>query len=97
MSYRQLTVDEEKYEENVWQAWEAFLLQMQDASEFVNTQTPLMTQLLEDSYVVSLSSSDNVNNVTYIMGFNNNTFKDTFMVWFIFQGCLMEHTSWINI
>ncbi|XP_060599368.1 dynein heavy chain domain-containing protein 1-like [Ruditapes philippinarum] len=50
MSYRQLTNDEEKYEENVWAAWEAFLLQMQDASEFVNTQTPLMTQLLEDTY-----------------------------------------------
>lgn len=53
MSNRQLTNDEEKFEENVWQAWEAFLLQMQDASEFVNTQTPLMTQLLEDTYVVS--------------------------------------------
>ncbi|XP_052798483.1 dynein heavy chain domain-containing protein 1-like isoform X5 [Mya arenaria] len=50
MSYRQLTSEEEKYEENVWAAWEAFLLQMQDASEFVNTQTPLMTQLLEDTY-----------------------------------------------
>ena len=54
MSYRQLTVDEEKYEENVWHSWEAFLLQMQDASEFVNIQTPMMTQLLEDSYVVSV-------------------------------------------
>ena len=52
MSYRQLTPEEEKYEENVWAAWEAFLLQMQDASEFVNTQTPLMTQLLEDTYQV---------------------------------------------
>ncbi|KAL3832089.1 hypothetical protein ACJMK2_023767 [Sinanodonta woodiana] len=50
MSYRQLTSEEEKYEENVWSAWEAFLLQMQDASEFVNTQTPLMTQMLEDTY-----------------------------------------------
>lgn len=53
MSYRQLTADEEKYEENVWLSWEAFLLQMQDASEFVNTQTPLMTQLLEDTYQVN--------------------------------------------
>ena len=52
MSYRQLTPEEEKYEENVWAAWEAFLLQMQDASEFVNTQTPLMTQQLEDTYQV---------------------------------------------
>ncbi|ESP00380.1 hypothetical protein LOTGIDRAFT_173233 [Lottia gigantea] len=50
MSYRQLTPEEEKYEENVWASWEAFLMQMQDASEFVNTQTPLMTQLLEDNY-----------------------------------------------
>ena len=57
MSYRQLTSDEEKYEENVWAAWEAFLLQMQDASEFVNTQTPLMTQLLEDTYQVPCSVS----------------------------------------
>ncbi|KAK6166840.1 hypothetical protein SNE40_023452 [Patella caerulea] len=50
MGYRQLTPEEEKYEENVWAAWEAFLMQMQDASEFVNTQTPLMTQQLEDTY-----------------------------------------------
>ena len=54
MSYRQLTPEEEKFEENVWAAWEAFLLQMQDASEFVNTQTPLMTQQLEDTYQVGL-------------------------------------------
>ena len=54
MSYRQLTPEEEKFEENVWAAWEAFLLQMQDASEFVNTQTPLMTQQLEDTYQVRL-------------------------------------------
>lgn len=56
MSFRQLTPEEEKYEENVWAAWEAFLLQMQDASEFVNTQTPLMTQLLEDTYQVRIMS-----------------------------------------
>ncbi|GFR96312.1 dynein heavy chain domain-containing protein 1-like, partial [Elysia marginata] len=50
MSYRQLTPEEEKYEERVWSSWEAFLMQMQDASEFVNTQTPLMTQELEETF-----------------------------------------------
>ncbi|KAJ8313858.1 hypothetical protein KUTeg_008419 [Tegillarca granosa] len=50
MSSRQLTPEEEKIEENAWAMWELFLLQMQDASEFVNTETPVMTQLLEDTY-----------------------------------------------
>ncbi|XP_069111192.1 dynein heavy chain domain-containing protein 1-like isoform X2 [Argopecten irradians] len=50
MGYRQLSPEEEKNEENVSAAGEAFMLQMQDASEFVNTQTPLMTKLLEDTF-----------------------------------------------
>ncbi|XP_070211333.1 dynein heavy chain domain-containing protein 1-like isoform X3 [Littorina saxatilis] len=50
MSYRQLTSEEEKVEEGVWAAWEAFLMQMQDAGEFINTQTPLMTQQLENNF-----------------------------------------------
>ena len=52
MSYRQLTPEEEKLEESVWALWEAFMMQMQDASEFVNTQTPVMTRQLEDTYQV---------------------------------------------
>ncbi|XP_078321875.1 dynein heavy chain domain-containing protein 1-like isoform X4 [Crassostrea virginica] len=44
------TSEEEKFDEDVQAAWEAYLLQLQDASEFVNTQTPLMTQKLEDKY-----------------------------------------------
>ena len=52
MSYRQLTSEEEKVEEGVWAAWEAFLMQMQDAGEFINTQTPLMAQQLETSFQV---------------------------------------------
>ncbi|XP_025095393.1 dynein heavy chain domain-containing protein 1-like isoform X2 [Pomacea canaliculata] len=50
MSYRQLTAEEEKVEESVWSSWEAFLMQMQDAGEFINTQTPLMTQQLEETF-----------------------------------------------
>lgn len=46
------TSEEEKFDEDVQAAWEAYLLQLQDASEFVNTQTPLMTQKLEDKYQV---------------------------------------------
>lgn len=53
MSYRQLTAEEEKVEESVWSSWEAFLMQMQDAGEFINTQTPLMTQQLEETFEVS--------------------------------------------
>lgn len=53
MSYRQLTSEEEKLEESMWMAWEAFLYQMQAAAEFVNTQTPLFSQELEDTYTVS--------------------------------------------
>ncbi|XP_076466624.1 dynein heavy chain domain-containing protein 1-like isoform X2 [Babylonia areolata] len=50
MSFRQLTPEEEKVEEGVWAAWEAFLMQTQDAGEFINTQTPLMTQELETTF-----------------------------------------------
>ncbi|XP_070566099.1 dynein heavy chain domain-containing protein 1-like isoform X2 [Ptychodera flava] len=51
LSYRALTSDEEKHEEKVWQSWEAFLLQLQDASDFVNTQTPIKSQELEDTFL----------------------------------------------
>ena len=57
MSYRQLTSEEEKVEEGVWAAWEAFLMQMQDAGEFINTQTPLMAQQLETSFQVGSAAS----------------------------------------
>ncbi|XP_071803571.1 dynein heavy chain domain-containing protein 1-like isoform X3 [Asterias amurensis] len=50
LSYRSLSIDEEKCEEKVWQSWEAFLLQLQDAAEFVNTQTPIQMSYLEDSH-----------------------------------------------
>ncbi|XP_077979356.1 dynein heavy chain domain-containing protein 1-like [Glandiceps talaboti] len=50
LSYRALTSDEEKHEEKVWQSWEAFLLQLQDASDFVNTQTPIKSQELEETF-----------------------------------------------
>nr|XP_006818816.1 PREDICTED: uncharacterized protein LOC100376274 [Saccoglossus kowalevskii] len=50
LSYRALTSDEEKHEEKVWHAWEAFLLQLQDASEFVNTQTPIVAQQLQETF-----------------------------------------------
>ena len=49
------TSEEEKFDEDVQAAWEAYLLQLQDASEFVNTQTPLMTQKLEDKYQVGVT------------------------------------------
>ena len=55
LSYRSLSIDEEKCEEKVWQSWEAFLLQLQDAAEFVNTQTPIQMSYLEDSHEVSSS------------------------------------------
>ncbi len=53
MSFRQLSSEEEKLEEQVWACWEAFLYTMQDASEFVSVQTPVITQTLEDTYQVS--------------------------------------------
>lgn len=52
MSYRQLSPEEERLEEQVLEHWEAFLSQIQDAMEFVNTQTPVITQNLEDTYQV---------------------------------------------
>ena len=52
MSYRQLTPEEEKLEEQVLARWDAFLVHMQDAFEFVNTQTPLITQNLDETYQV---------------------------------------------
>ena len=52
MSFRQLTSEEERLEEGVWALWEAFLFHWQDAMEFVNIQTPLITQNLEDNYQV---------------------------------------------
>lgn len=53
MSYRQLTTDEEKLEAQVMMHWEMFLGQMQDASEYINTQTPVMMNNLEQSYEVT--------------------------------------------
>ena len=53
MSYRALGPDEEKLEEQIHQKWDAFLMHMQDAYEFVNTQTPLITQNLDESYQVN--------------------------------------------
>ncbi|XP_072028282.1 dynein heavy chain domain-containing protein 1-like [Amphiura filiformis] len=50
LSYRSLNVEEEKCEEKVWQSWEAFLLQLQDAAEFVNTQTPIQLGNLQDTF-----------------------------------------------
>ncbi|XP_033127107.1 dynein heavy chain domain-containing protein 1-like isoform X2 [Anneissia japonica] len=50
LSYRSLTPEEEKIEERVWHNWEAFLLQLQEAAEFVNTQLPLKQIQLQESF-----------------------------------------------
>lgn len=52
MCYRALTNEEEGVEEQIMANWEAFLFQMQDAMEFVNTQTPIITQNLDETYQV---------------------------------------------
>lgn len=52
MGARQIAPEEERTEETVMSSWETFLMQMQEASEFVSTQTPLMTQQLEDTFQV---------------------------------------------
>ena len=57
LSYRSLNIEEEKCEEKVWQSWEAFLLQLQDAAEFVNTQTPIQLGNLQDNFQVIYSLS----------------------------------------
>jgi len=54
LSYRQLTVEEERLEGQVMQQWELFLSQMQIASEFINTHTPIMMKSLEESHAVSV-------------------------------------------
>ena len=54
MSYRQLTPEEEKLDEGVTASWETFLFHIQEAVDFVNTQTPLITQNLESTYDVSI-------------------------------------------
>ena len=54
MSYRQLDDDEEKLEETVMQLWDDFLVVVQDAIDFVNTQTPLIIQNIEDLYLVCM-------------------------------------------
>ncbi|CAG5130198.1 unnamed protein product, partial [Candidula unifasciata] len=50
MGARQLAPGEERTEETIMSSWETFQVQMQDASEFVSTQTPLMTQQLDDTF-----------------------------------------------
>ena len=52
MSYRQLTPEEEKLEGTVWSRWEMFLYHMQESSEFVAGQTPVVSQTLDDKYQV---------------------------------------------
>ena len=63
MSYRQLTPEEEKLDESVWNSWEAFLFQMQASMDFVNTQTPLLNQDLEEQYHVSCGSCFNIDDL----------------------------------
>ena len=55
MSYRQLTADEEKLENTVVYHWELFLSQMQDSSEYINTQTPITVKSIEELYEVVYS------------------------------------------
>ena len=57
MSYRQLDEEEEKLEETVMMMWDDFLVVVQDAIDFVNVQTPLIIQNIEDLYLVSSNSS----------------------------------------
>ena len=52
MSFRQLTPEEEKLEGTVWSRWEMFLYHMQESSEFVAGQTPVVSQTLDDKYQV---------------------------------------------
>ena len=57
MSYRQLDEEEEKLEDTVMMMWDDFLVVVQDAIDFVNVQTPLIIQNIEDLYLVSANSS----------------------------------------
>ncbi|XP_019630284.1 PREDICTED: dynein heavy chain domain-containing protein 1-like [Branchiostoma belcheri] len=50
MSYRSLNPDEEKLEERVRTTWESFLVQLQEAHDFVHTQTPVMLEELDQTY-----------------------------------------------
>lgn len=50
MGSRQLTPEEEVVEGQVVTNWELFLAHMQDAAEYVNMQTPIHLQALEESY-----------------------------------------------
>ncbi|XP_035689699.1 dynein heavy chain domain-containing protein 1-like [Branchiostoma floridae] len=50
MSYRSLNPDEEKLEERVRTTWESFLVQLQEAHDFVHTQTPVMLEELDMTY-----------------------------------------------
>jgi hypothetical protein len=52
MCFRALTTEEEGIEEKIIANWEAFLFHMQDAMEFVNTQTPLITHHLDEMHMV---------------------------------------------
>ncbi|XP_041479286.1 dynein heavy chain domain-containing protein 1-like isoform X6 [Lytechinus variegatus] len=60
LSYRSLTPEEEKCEEGVWQNWEAFLLQLQDAAEFVNMQTPIQIGNLDEEYQLLYSEAKKI-------------------------------------
>lgn len=56
MSYRQLTPDEERLEAQVTLHWETFLTHIQEASEHINVQAPVVMGSLETLYEVSLHS-----------------------------------------
>ncbi|KAF6036157.1 DNHD1 [Bugula neritina] len=58
LSYRQLTVEEERLEGQVMQQWELFLSQMQIASEFINTHTPIMMKSLEESHANLIAEAE---------------------------------------
>nr|XP_039270899.1 dynein heavy chain domain-containing protein 1-like isoform X1 [Styela clava] len=61
MTYRQLTHEEEKLDEKVKTAWEAFVFQLKDATNFVSNQRPIILKQLDEmfqekySYIIKLS------------------------------------------
>lgn len=52
VNFRQLQTEEEKMDESMVSAWEMYLVQLQEAMEFINVQTLAITQRLEESFKV---------------------------------------------
>ena len=67
MNFYQLGAEEQRLDESVMAHWEAFLVELQEAVDFVNVQTPLVTQSLDNVYQVRVVINGHFFSITKLL------------------------------